>query len=117
MIESVAAHPNFQATATWTMNILASGQEEITADIGQTIGAMSSPPVTSLILSSQLVGYIPVASYTSDVNFQTQDQAISALEKNTALITPNLSCSTSGSTLISTPAIVRGIGYSYPIWS
>ena len=48
MLQSISTHPDFQTTATWTMNLLALGTEDIVADSGQTIGAVTtqivSPP-------------------------------------------------------------------------
>ena len=47
MPQSISAHPDFQTAATWTMNILPSGTEEIVADSGQTIGAVTTQTVSA----------------------------------------------------------------------
>ena len=57
MPESLSAHPNFQTTASWTMGALASGTEDIVADSGQTIGAVTSQSVTSTSYTNVSVTY------------------------------------------------------------
>ena len=47
MLQSISVHPDFQTTATLTMNLLASGTEDIVADSGQTIGAVSTQTVSA----------------------------------------------------------------------
>ena len=115
MVESVAAHPDFQSTSTWTMNFLAAGVEEITAETGQTIGAVTSLAVTSVSYSNQSVTYVPGTPYTFDVSYQTQDKSISVIEKSGSLITPDLSCSVSGTTPIS-HSIANYMASTAPSW-
>ena len=57
MLESLTAHPDFQTTASWTMNALASGTEDIVADSGQTIGAITSQTVSSASYTNMSVTY------------------------------------------------------------
>ena len=47
MPQSISAHPDFQTAATWTMNILSSGTDDIVADSGQTIGAVTTQTIIS----------------------------------------------------------------------
>ena len=46
MPQSISAHPLFQTDATWTMNLLPSGTEDIVVDNSQTIGAITSQSVS-----------------------------------------------------------------------
>ena len=57
MPESLPAHPDFQTTASWTMNALASGTEDIVADSGQTVGAVTSQTVASASYTNISVTY------------------------------------------------------------
>ena len=59
MPQSICAHPDFQTIAAWKMNILASGTEDIVADSGQTIGAVTTQAVSppSPAYTNQTVTY------------------------------------------------------------
>ena len=57
MFQSISAHPDFQTTATWTMNSLSSGTEDIVADSGQTIGAVTTQTVSAAAYTNQTVTY------------------------------------------------------------
>ena len=57
MAQSISAHPDFQTAATWTMNLLASGTEDIVADSGQTIGAVSTQTVSAPTYTNLTVTY------------------------------------------------------------
>ena len=62
MFQSIFAHPDFQTAATWAMNLLSSGTEDIVADSGQTIGAVttqavSAPPYANLAVSYYHMDY------------------------------------------------------------
>ena len=115
MIQSISAHPDFQTTATWTMNILSSGTEDIVADSGQTIGTVTTQTVSSPAYTNQTVTYVLGTSYTSDVNYLTADQTISAMENSTTQILPDLPCSVAGSTSISF-SIANYITSTVPSW-
>ena len=54
MPQSIFTHPDFQTAATWLMNLLASGTEDIVADSGQTIGAVTTQSVS-----------VPAPAYTN----------------------------------------------------
>ena len=47
MIQSISAHPDFQTAATWTMNILSTGTDDIVVDSGQTIGVFTTQTVSA----------------------------------------------------------------------
>ena len=64
MSQSISAHPDFQTAATWVMNLLASGTEDIVADSGQTIDVVtsqtvspSSPAYTNLTVTYSHIDY------------------------------------------------------------
>ena len=115
MIESVVAHPDLQTSASWTMDLLVPGTQEIIVETGQTIGTAISTLVTNPSYANQTVIYFSGTSYTSSVCFQTQDQSISALEKNTVTIMPDLTCTSSGSTSISF-SIANYLPSTAPSW-
>ena len=60
MPQSISAHPDFQTAATWTMNSLSSGTEDIVADSGQTIGAVTTQTVGAPSYTNQTVTYYHV---------------------------------------------------------
>ena len=47
MLQFISIHPDLQTAATWTMNLLLSGTEDIVADSGQTIGAVTTQTVSA----------------------------------------------------------------------
>ena len=104
MAQAISAHPDFQASSAWSMTILSQGTEDIISDSGQTIGSVSEsstvsatvPPYTNLTLV-----YTLFTSFTSDVNYQTNDQTFSVVEGSTVQKSPDLPWSASGSTSIS----------------
>ena len=57
MLQSISVHPDFQTTTTLTMNILSSGTEDIVADSGQTIGAITTQTVSAASYTNQTVTY------------------------------------------------------------
>ena len=99
--QSISAHPEFQITAIWTMNLLLSGTDDIVADSGQTIGTTTTQTVSSPAYTNQTVTFVPGISYTSDVRYLIADQKIYAMENSATQILPDLTCSNSGSTSIS----------------
>ena len=101
MFQSISAHPDFQTTATWTMNLLASGTEDIVADSGQTIGAVTTQTITAAAYTNLTVTYVAGTSYTSDVSYFTADQTVNVMENSATQTLPDLPCSISGSTSIS----------------
>ena len=100
MAQSISAHPDFQMATTWTMNLLAAGTEDIVADSGQTIGALTSQTVSASSYNNQTVTYAQGTIYTSDINYQNNDQSISVIESTTIQKTPDLPCSILGTTSI-----------------
>ena len=81
------------------MTVLSSGTDDITALSGVTIGTASSVTIGVVTYINQTVTYNKVSSTTSDTYYQVQLQSISVIELNILSITPDLSCSFSGSTL------------------
>ena len=99
--KSIFAHPDFQTAATWTMNLLSSGTEDIVVDSGQTIGAVTTQTVSATTYTNQTFTYVAGTSYTFGVSYLTADQKIYVMENSTTQIQPDLPCSISGSTYIS----------------
>ena len=95
-------HPDFQTASSMTMNSLSAGTEDITANTGQTFGTITSLAVgvQSLLYTNQTVTYVSGVSYTSDVSYQTSSQTYTFSKNGNILITPDISCSFSGSTSI-----------------
>ena len=60
MPQSISAHPDFQTAATWAMNLLASGTEDIVADSGQTVGDVTTQTVSSLTYTNLAITYCQV---------------------------------------------------------
>ena len=85
------------------MILLSSGTEDIVAESGQTIGAVTTQTVNppSPAYTNLTVTYVAGTSYTSDVSYLTSDQTIYVMENLTTQILPDLPCSISGSTFIS----------------
>ena len=85
------------------MNLLALGTEDIVADSGQTIGAITTQVVSSPFpaYTNLTVTYVPGTSYTFGVIYLTADQTIYTMENSATQILPDLPCSISGSTSIS----------------
>ena len=83
------------------MNELPKGVEEITADNKQITLSPFTASVSSQTFTTISVGFVVISDYTSDVYFLTQDQSISVLKNTYVQITPDLPCSSSGSTAIS----------------
>ena len=99
------------------MNSLSSGTEDITADTGQTFGTSTSLAVgvPSPLYTNQTVTYVSGASYTSDVSYQTSSQTYTFSKNGNILITPDISCSFSGSTSI-TYSLASYSGNAIPSW-
>ena len=99
------------------MNSLSSGTEDITADTGQTFGTSISLAVgvPSPLYTNQTVTYVSGASYTSDVSYQTSSQTYTFSKNGNIQITPDISCSFSGSTSI-TYNLASYSGNAIPSW-
>ena len=57
MFQSISAHPDFQIAAAWTMDLLSSGTDDIVADSGQTIGAVTTQTVSAPVYTNLAVTY------------------------------------------------------------
>ena len=69
LAQSLSVHPDFTAVATWTMDTLPPGVDDITTDTTQTIGSASSQTVSdsTTSYSNITVIYASGTSYNSDV--------------------------------------------------
>ena len=101
-------------SASWTMIVLLLGTEDITlttslilASLSQTV---SNPPYTNQTLTYNLV-----STSTSDVISQVLDQSYSIVENKFTQVTPDLTCSSSGSTSISF-SISNYMSSTAPAW-
>ena len=115
MIESISVHPDFQTATPWTMNALASGTEDIVADSGQTIGAVTSQTVTSASYTNVTVTYVAGANYNSDISYYTSSQTYIYGKNTYVQVIPDLTCSTSGGTSI-TYSLASYNGNAIPAW-
>ena len=95
---------------------LPKGVEEITADNKQFTLSPLTISVSSQTITTSSIGFAVISSYTSGVYFLTQDQSISVLKNTYVQITPDLPCSSSGSTAI-TYRLVEYNGNSIPSWA
>ena len=83
------------------MTVLATGTDEFISEFGVTIPAVeASFTPGGMSYSNQTVTYEFLSSTTSDVYYQLADQSISVIESSTSSLTPDLPCSSSGSTTI-----------------
>ena len=63
MFQSISAHPDFQTAATWSMSSLSSGTEDIVADSGMTIGAVTTQAVSAAAYTNLTVTYCQIDYY------------------------------------------------------
>ena len=110
----MATHPDF-TSASISMIVSNIAQYQIIAESGVTIQAPSSMTITSASYTNQTVTYVSGASYTSDVYFQTNNQSYTVIETYNQIETPDLTCSSSGSSTI-TYSIGDYAGVTAPTW-
>ena len=98
--QSISSNSDF-SSGSWSMTALSAGTDDITAVSGVTIAAVgaSFTPVAGTY-SNQTFTYILISSTKSDVYFQLADQSFSVTESSTSSCTPDLPCSSSGTTAI-----------------
>ena len=99
-IGSIDAHSDF-SSASGSMNALQASTNDITSDAKTISSLLDTSTFYSPTYPNKTTEYSESLKSTSDVNYQTQDESISVLENNNSEYTPNLSCSTTGSTSIS----------------
>ena len=80
MFQSIPAHPDFLTAAAWSLDPLSPGTEDISIEGGQSIGSATSQIVGSTTYTNLTVIYVLGSRYTSDVNYPTNDQFLSAVE-------------------------------------
>ena len=66
MPQSIDALPNFSA-ASWTMDLLPSGTEEITLETSQTIGVVTSQSVTAKIYTITFPTYSYIRKFWIEI--------------------------------------------------
>ena len=101
--QSINAHPDFISTAL-TMNSIPASIDSIIVESIATISSVSTQTVTSptYTLTASSYSQISVVGSTSDIYFQVDALAYSILENNSYKLAPNLSWSSSGSTVLFT---------------
>ena len=97
------------------MNALASGTDSIISEAGVTIVSSVTETVTTASYIDQPENYLSVSSLNSDVYFQTSTQSLTIIENYYQEVTPDHSCSSSGSTSI-TFSIGNYNGVTAPTW-
>ena len=96
------------------MDALSSGNDDITSDTGtMTVG--SSVSVTSGSYANQTVTYVESTTTTTDVYYQISQQTFTLNPNTNSLLTPDMTCSFSGSTSISYSLSDYG-GVTRPSW-
>ena len=98
MIESISTNPDFQTADSWTMDVLSPGTDSIITSTGDTLGTVTTQIVVLPINTNQTLTFV---LNKFDFYPQAQDQSISISENNIAKITPDLTCSPSGTASIS----------------
>ena len=107
-------HTNFLA-GTLTFSILSSGVKDIFPDTPAAISSATTQTVGSGSYTNQSYTYTFSSPTTSDVYYQTNDQAVSVVENASSSVTPTLTCSSSGSTAI-TYSLSAYNGGTVPSW-
>ena len=100
MAQAIDAHPDF-ATASWTFNLLSPGTDDIIVENGQYLGSITSQSSNIYSFSIPSTTYVSGTSYSTDVNYLTNDQSVNVVRSTTSNTTPDLPWSSSGSTSIS----------------
>ena len=114
-LEAIAAHPDFQTLIVWTMDLLSSGTENINTETLQSIGSATTQTVTITVDTDQGLVYVPLSPYTSEVYFQASSQSYAYNKNVNVQISPDVSCSSTGSTTISFSLTVYN-GNAVPSW-
>ena len=98
MPESFASHPDF-SSPSFSMNPLSVGVDDI---INESSVSLSTSNIAVSLISylAQTITYTLISTTNSDLNYFTRDQNYSILENITSQITPDLVCSSSGSSTI-----------------
>ena len=100
MLSSLPAHPDF-TTSTFLLNQLATGTENVIFESNIPLnGATTESVSTMTVYFNLVVAYTIAPSYTSDVYFGSNDESYTILENSSMNVTPNLPCSSSGTTVI-----------------
>ena len=114
-IQAIQAHSMFTTSAV-TMSVLAAGTDAVVTETGVSILAPVTETVSNSSYTNQSESYSATGISTSDVYFQTKEQSFSIIESYSSQFTPELSWSSSGSTLI-TFSIGDYNGVTAPAWA
>ena len=110
----IVLHSDFTKSTSFLMSVLGAGTEAINTETGilstysSEIWNLASPPTSSAT-------YHQYTSTISDLKGQTADQLFIVIENNSFVNTPDLTCSSSGTTSI-IYAIGNWIGSTAPNW-
>ena len=115
MTESLQNHPNFSYSNSITMNMLPQGTSDIQKETPSLISSTTSTTVSLIIQNPQSFNYILGFTYSSDVNYLTNDQSFTIIEGSSVKLNPELPCSLSGSTSI-VYNILNYLGEILPSW-
>ena len=85
--------------STWTMNVLASGTDDITSTTSLSLTSLSRT-VSNPSYTNETLTYNQVSASSYDVFINTNAQSYTLVEKYSSTETPNLTCSSSGLTAI-----------------
>ena len=80
-VEYLDLYPGLTA-ASWSMNSLMTGSNDIITEAGVTLGSLSTEVISHPSYQNQTVNYFLVTSSKSDIYFQTVDQTLSYVENN-----------------------------------
>ena len=110
----IVVHSDFTLSTTFLMSVLGVGVEAINTETGIT-STYSSENWNSASPSTLSITYNQLTSATSDLKWQTADQFFTVIENNSFVNTPDLTCSSSGTTAI-TYTIGNWVGSTAPTW-
>ena len=93
----ISQHPDFTSSSI-TMNVLPSGSYDVVTETGMPSLVSLTPTIS--IVSFINVTYSFVQNYDTNVDYITDNQSLSVVEKTKTQVLPDLSCSLSSSTSI-----------------
>ena len=116
MASSINYHPSFTSSSL-SLYPLSNGVNDIVSDTTVSISNILSDTITITSYANMTFTYSVISgtTYSSDINFQTNDLTIYVAENNILTVYPNLPCSISGSTSISY-SLASYNGASIPSW-
>ena len=100
MLDSIDYQSEFQ-NYNWNMTELPAGTNDVTPIANDSLTSASPLSVATISVTNQTVTYTLIKSNSSDVYMRSSDQLISVAQNSNLQVTPNLTCSISGGTVIS----------------